>query len=52
MTEQIPEKAGERDEILNRLSPAFLKLFDFVQEQKANQAAGATITQTAKEVKH
>jgi hypothetical protein len=41
----------ERDEILSRLSPAFLRLFEFVREQKLNQMPGTTITQTAKEVK-
>ena len=38
-------------EILSRLSPAFLTLLEFVREQKVNQAPGATISQTEKEVK-
>lgn len=40
------------DEILERLSPAFLVLLEFVREQKVNQVAGATISQTEKEVKN
>ena len=51
MTRYKPDTEREHDEILSRLSPAFLTLLEFVREQNINQVARATIAQTAKEVK-